>query len=261
MPGFKWTQSSALAELSMLINQIEPLMAVRRRSADHVAWVIRTTGFLEEIFGRNSSLFQTFLGFRWAREGTVMVHLYNAEAEMEHQHQVAYTEQLDSAKGLLKAALVQLDRQGIDGVYQGKNTAPESSTIIKVLSLTEHKLRKTIRVEPTNERQVQDAMETLFIAADIDFAREVDRIEYSSKSYVPDFTLAKIDLAIEVKFCNHDKREKEMIAEINDDILAYKTKYGNVLFVVYDVGQIRDIDKFKDHFEQQDQVIVQVIKH
>jgi len=52
-----------------------------------------------------------------------------------------------------------------------------------------------------------------------------------------------------------------MIAEINDDILAYKQKYRNLLFVVYDVGQIRDVEKFKYHFEQQSQVIVQVIKH
>ena len=125
----------------------------------------------------------------------------------------------------------------------------------------ERKLRKTIREEPASERVVQDAIETLFIAADVEYAKEIDRVEYSSKAYVPDFTLKKIDLAIEVKLCNTAKREKEMIAEINDDILAYKQAFGNLLFVVYDVGQIRDVEKFKRHFEQQDQVIVQVVKH
>ena len=56
-------------------------------------------------------------------------------------------------------------------------------------------------------------------------------------------------------------REKEIITEINDDILAYQTKYGNLLFVVYDVGFIRDIDRFIDSFEKSTNVIVRVVKH
>ena len=69
--------------------------------------------------------------------------------------------------------------------------------------------------------------------------RETDSIEYSSKTYVPDFTMRKLDLAIEIKLCNREGREKEIIAELNDDILAYRIKYGNLLFLIYDVGQIR----------------------
>jgi hypothetical protein len=187
--------------------------------------------------------------------------LFDPQSTIEHQHQQSYVAHLDAAKGLLQAARLELERKGIQSVYEGKNTAPESSAIIRVITLVERKLRKTIREEPASERVVQDAIETLFIAADVEYAKEIDRVEYSSKAYVPDFTLKKIDLAIEVKLCNTAKREKEMIAEINDDILAYKQAFGNLLFVVYDVGQIRDVEKFKRHFEQQDQVIVQVVKH
>ena len=52
-----------------------------------------------------------------------------------------------------------------------------------------------------------------------------------------------------------------MVAEINDDILAYRTMSGNLLFVVYDVGYIRDVDLFSEAFEQHQNVIVRVVKH
>jgi hypothetical protein len=146
-------------------------------------------------------------------------------------------------------------------VYQGKNTGPEASTIVNVINLAERKLRKVIRDVPDAERQVQDAFESLLVGADVVYSRESDRIEYSSKTYTPDFSLAKVDLAIEVKLCNRKDREKEIIAEINDDILAYKRKYGNLLFIVYDTGCIRDVDRFSGHFEDQDGVMVKVVKH
>jgi hypothetical protein len=261
MAGIKWTKQSALKELSLLIEQIDSLRSLRRRSAKHVEWFVRTTSFLSDVFGQNSGFYQTLSSLSWQREGTFFVHVFDVQAETEHQHQQAYLEQLEVSRGLLEAAKLEIERKGIDAVYQGKSTAPETSAIVKVLALTERKLRKLIRREPSTEREVQDLVENLFIAADADYAREVDRIEYSAKSYVPDFTLKKIDLAVEIKLCNTTKREKEIIAEINDDILAYKQVFGNLLFVVYDVGQIRDVEKFKTQFEQQEQVIVQVIKH
>jgi len=66
---------------------------------------------------------------------------------------------------------------------------------------------------------------------------------------------------MDIKLCVRVRREKEIIAEINDDILAYQTKYGNLFFIVYDVGFIRDIDRFIDAFEKNQNVIVKVIKH
>jgi len=68
-------------------------------------------------------------------------------------------------------------------------------------------------------------------------------------------------LATEIKFCNRKEREKEVIAEINDDILAYATKYGNMIFVVYDAGFIRDVERFTTHFENNEGVVVRVVKH
>ena len=101
----------------------------------------------------------------------------------------------------------------------------------------------------------------MLIGADIPYGRGVDSIEYSSKTYIPDFSLPKINLAVEVKLCNRDGREKEIIAEINDDILAYQTKYENLLFIIYDSGYIRDKDRFSSSFEEHGNVTIRVVKH
>jgi len=165
------------------------------------------------------------------------------------------------ARGLLLAATDELQSSSTEEVYRGKDTPRESSDIMKVLLLVERKLRKVVRDTPERERDVQDALENLLIGADIDYSRETDSIEYSSKTYVPDFSLSRIDLALEVKLAARAGREKEIIGEINDDILAYKTRYGNLLFVVYDTGLIRDVDRFTSHFEQHEGVLVRVVKH
>ena len=42
-----------------------------------------------------------------------------------------------------------------------------------------------------------------------------------------------------------------IISEMNDDIISYQTKYGNLLFVIYDIGNIRDVSRFfKEAFER-----------
>jgi len=180
---------------------------------------------------------------------------------MEKRDHQAYLEQLQASKGLLQAASDHLGRTDLSSVYEGKNTAPESSAILKVINLAEHKLRKVIRGTPSEEKEIQNAFENLMIGADVPYSRETESIEYSSKTYTPDFTVQKIDLAIEMKLCAREGREKEIIAEINDDILAYQTKYGNILFIIYDTGFIRDVDRFTGAFEENDNVVIRVVKH
>ena len=169
--------------------------------------------------------------------------------------------QLETSKGLLQAASDQLTRADLASVYEGKDTAPESSVILRLINMAEHKLRKVIRGTPSDEKEIQNAFEGLLIGADIPYSRETESIEYSSKTYTPDFTIQKIDLAIEMKLCARERREKEIIAEINDDILAYQTEYQNLLFIIYDLGFIRDKDKFCSSFEEHENVTVRVIKH
>lgn len=244
------------------------LASQHRFSADHTRWIVRTSGFLEEVFGRNSRYYKIFSRFTWQKTGSVFVGgtddsegSRNPQKALERIDQEEYRNQLETARGLLFAAKDELERKDLTAVYQGKDTAPESSAIVKIINLAEHKLRKARRSKPGNEKQVQDAFENLLIGADIVFSRETERIEYSSKTYTPDLTVPKIDLAIEIKLCNRDGREKEIIEEINDDMMAYQVKYGNLMFVVYDLGFIRDIERFSTTFEKNQNVIVRVVKH
>lgn len=263
-----WTKETALSELETLIKEIDNLSTQHKYSADHMRWIAKALAFLEEVFGRNSRYYLTFASFSWSETGTILVGgptdpegSWNPQAALEKRDQAAYLRQLESARGLLQAASDHLKRTDITSVYQGKDTMPESSAIIRIINIAERKLRKTIRNKPTCEKEIQDAFENLLIGADIPYSRETEHIEYSSKTYIPDFTIQKIDLAMDIKLCVRMGREKEIIAEINDDILAYQTKYGNLFFIVYDVGFIRDIDRFIDAFEKNQNVIVKVVKH
>jgi hypothetical protein len=146
---------------------------------------------------------------------------------------------------------------------KGRDKTPASETF-GVMCLIENNLRKAIRQKPAKESELNDALETLFIGAGLEknFTREKEHIPYSSKTYVPDFVFKRIGTAVETKLCDRAGRDKEIIAEINDDIVAYKTAYRNLIFVVYDSsGIIRNVDEFRGSIEEQESVIVKVIKH
>lgn len=264
-----WTKDKALEEISSLASEIENLKGQTRHSADHVRWNVNALAFLEEVFGRQSRYYLSLAHLPWYRTGNIIVGgpgdpfgVDHPAAAMEREHQKAYLQQLDVAKGILLAASDHLKRvDDLTTVYEGKDTAPESSLILKVINLADHKLRKTVRNQPSQEKEVQDSFESLLIGADIDYTRDKETVVYSSKTYRPDFVIGKIDLAVEIKLCHHDRREKEIIAEINDDILAYQTKWSNLLFVVYDVALIRDVDMFTASFEKSENVVVRVVKH
>lgn len=266
--NMSWTKETAIVELASLVDQTHILQGLKRNGEKHIRWVVKTRRFFAEIFGEESTYFVTFASLSWSRSGSYVVggpahsgESFNPQSGIDRVNQAAYVQQLEVARGLLLAAKDELEEKEISLVYHGKNTGPETSSILKVINLAERKLRKVIRKEPTNEREVQDAFEGLLVGADISFSRETDSIEYSSKTYIPDFTMEKIGLAVEFKFCNRENREKEIIAEINDDVLAYKTKYGNQVFVIYDTGFIRDVERFGRNLADNDGVVVRVVKH
>jgi len=259
-----WTKNEALIELNLLIQNIDNLYKEQSRSEKHTRWSMRVFRFIEEVFGRNSNQYRVFSSLRWPYIRTLPFALLLdgiEQAEVERTNQQEYIKQLETAKGLLEDAKDELESSDIDSIYQGKDTAPEASAILKIINIAEHKLRKAIQNAPSVEKEIQNAFETLLIGADIFCSREKDSIEYSTKTYIPDFIIPKIDLAIEIKFCGKNGREKDIIEEINDDILAYQTKYGNILFVIYDIGNIRDVDSFVKPFEENQGVVVKVVKH
>jgi hypothetical protein len=72
-----------------------------------------------------------------------------------------------------------------------------------------------------------------------DYDRESGKFEFSGKEYIPDFIVPKLNLCIEVKLLRDGKRSR-IIDEINADITAYGKYYERLMFVVYDLGVIRD---------------------
>lgn len=126
-------------------------------------------------------------------------------------------------------------------------------------------LRSTMFSIPDKEIAVQDNIERLLIgrglAKGIDYDRESGKFEFSGKEYIPDFILPKLNLCIEVKLLKEGRRSK-IIDEINADITAYSTKYERLLFVVYDLGFIRDENEFRRDIENAGENIkVLIIKH
>jgi hypothetical protein len=261
-----WTKEEALKNLEELAVEADRLRGSQVFSTEHIMWITKCTDTFEEVFGPVSRYSLSFVNIEWGRipSGTIIKpwdYGGNHQAAIDAKRHEYFLRDLGAAKGFLLGAAEYLKEREIAEVYHAKDTGPEASLILKVLHLAEHQLRKAIRTQPDKESQVQDAFESLLIGADIPYGREVDSIEYSSKTYIPDFSLPKIDLAVEVKLCRQDRREREIIAEINDDILAYQTKYQNLLFVIYDLGYIRDVDRFCGSFEEHDNVTIRVVKH
>jgi hypothetical protein len=123
-------------------------------------------------------------------------------------------------------------------------------------------LRRLVREHPDNEKKIQDHLEDLLALMGYKFEREQVSIPYSTKSYKPDFTSEELNTAIDVKLCNTPADEKNIIDEINADILGYKQRYKNLLFVVYDMAVIRKIREYILDIEKSNpNVTVLVIKH
>jgi hypothetical protein len=130
----------------------------------------------------------------------------------------------------------------------------------QIIDVIRANLRPAIYDEPKHEREVQNALETIFRVRNLDCNREQQTVAYSTKRYIPDFTFDRIGLAVEVKLCPDKDRERRMIDEINADIIGYGGRYDRCLFVAYDLGFIRDEAKFSRDIEANPNVHVVVIK-
>lgn len=121
-----------------------------------------------------------------------------------------------------------------------------------VANFIRSKLRASMFSVPSKEVDVQNTLEALLIGRNmtkgIDYDRETGKFEFSGKEYIPDFILPKMNVCIEVKLLRETKRSR-VIDEINADITAYSTKYERLLFVVYDLGVIRDEAEFRRDIE------------
>jgi len=127
------------------------------------------------------------------------------------------------------------------------------------------RLRRAMFKTPDREVEVQDALEALLVGCGLqkglDYDRETGRTKLSVKESVPDFVFPRWSTALEVKLVKHKDRLGSVVDEINADIRSYSTKYSRLIFLVYDVGTIRDEDEFKSGLEGAGETSVLVVKH
>jgi hypothetical protein len=146
---------------------------------------------------------------------------------------------------------------------EGKVGTVENETVA-LRDFFQARLRSAIFRPPDLERDVQDAIEQLLIGRGLqkgqDYDREVGRVKISSKEAVPDFIMLRLSLAIEVKLTKSAARVKEVVDEINADIAAYSKRYASILFIVYDLGYIRDEVEFRHDLESQGAIAILVVK-
>lgn len=133
---------------------------------------------------------------------------------------------------------------------------------IDIESSIERALRPAFRDTPPKlEKEVQDAIENILNALGVQFTRDREVTSVAGKAFKPDFIVQQIDLAIEVKLAKTGHGVAQIQEEINADISAYKTKWKNLLFVIYDLGVINDPYKFQTENIKLFGISVRVIKH
>ncbi|QMV40074.1 PD-(D/E)XK nuclease domain-containing protein [Cohnella cholangitidis] len=137
--------------------------------------------------------------------------------------------------------------------------------IDNIESFIRSKLRSALYRAPEKEKEVQNAIENLFLGKGfnkaIDYDRETGKFNYSGREYIPDFILPKLRMCIEVKLLKDSSKKSKIIEEINADLTAYLKEYENVLFVVYDIGVIRDELEFCRDIENNEGIKVIIVKH
>jgi hypothetical protein len=87
------------------------------------------------------------------------------------------------------------------------------------------------------------------------------RVKTSGKESIPDFIFPSLKLCLEVKLSRSADKLRAIVDEINADIRAYSTGYERQLYVVYDLGTIRDEAEFKHGLENAQGVSILVVKH
>lgn len=124
----------------------------------------------------------------------------------------------------------------------------------RLRAFIQSKLRKAVHGTPEKEHEIQNSIETLLIGRGLvkglDYDRETGRVKTSGKECVPDFIFPDLKLCLEIKLITSQEKLKTVIDEINADIRMYAKTYERQLFIVYDLGVIRDEEEFKHDLER-----------
>lgn len=135
----------------------------------------------------------------------------------------------------------------------------------KLKDFLQSNLRRAIFADPEREVEICDGIEVLIVgrgmAKGTDYDRETGRTKSSGKESVPDFIFPVLKLCLEVKLSQSTEKRRVIVDQINADIRAYAKLYERQLYIVYDVGTIRDEAEFKRDLENAPGVSVVIVKH
>lgn len=166
---------------------------------------------------------------------------------------------------LIPAALDSIE-QAI-GVYEhlsrdtGLLHLPSRQTI-EIEAAIERALRPSFRRSPpSQERDVQDAVEVILQSLGVQYSREKEVATVGERAFVPDFSVNDEDLAIEVKYAREGRALSSLQEELAADIAAFLTRWSRLLVVVYDHGVIADPYTFRRSHMTHFGVTVVVVKH
>ena len=258
----KMNKTEAINAIKEVTGQITQVANSGLNSSEHIRWLFNCRSILEKVFGKNSTYYRSFASLKWRDNSSFVVTIFeNADAVKDERDYRFFIKCLEISQGIFFAAIDEIEKSDdMEDLYKDK-MEEDSNLFIKLQNIIISKFRVTFRDEPKNEKEVQDKFEDLLIISGFNYTREKDRVIYSTKTYIPDFVLGELNMAAEIKICNRETREKEIITEINDDILAYNTKYKNSIFIIYDIGNIRDVEQFKSSFQAHENIVIIIIKH
>lgn len=143
-----------------------------------------------------------------------------------------------------------------DGVIQ-----LNSRDALDIASSIERALRPSFSAPPTREKEVQDVVATILRSLGVNFHREKETAPVGPKSFVPDFTVPNLNLAIETKLASPNHPASAVQEELTADIAAYRTRWKHLLVVVYDLGVISDPHRLRDENMKHFGITVIVVKH
>ncbi|NUP07980.1 MAG: hypothetical protein HOW73_18190 [Polyangiaceae bacterium] len=118
--------------------------------------------------------------------------------------------------------------------------------LAKITAAIQRALREFFETPPKNEKEVQKAVDRVLRSAGIEFHREKERAPLGPTALIPDFTVPDADLAIEIKLAKHNLRDSKLIQQLSQDAGIYRTKWRNIIAIIYDPGgHIRNPEQLK----------------
>ncbi len=171
-------------------------------------------------------------------------------------------------KGILESSISFF---GIESDYISEDSEetydPRTIAIYKLCNQIKQGFRKQFSEkegDPKDESIVQERLRMFLDAKDyqkgIDYEKEMGEVNYGGKGFRPDFIFPKLNVALEVKYIKDRESKRECIESMSADIQPYFKKYDNIVYVVYDLGIISDVEEFKKDFENNEGVKVILIK-